>query len=137
MPLRIVGAASIILGVCIVALGFSQMAIAKELAAEMMSDGPVWNLPVTQEVFLARSEIWRDVVIIAGALTAAGGLGMALRKHWGLYATVAAALVMLVFPLISRLFSSKDYAFGLSLVELAIAAVIGLSASLAWMFRPK
>jgi hypothetical protein len=62
---------------------------------------------------------------------------MALRKHWGLYVTVAAALVMLVFPLMSRICLPKDYAFGLSLVELAIAAFIGLSASLAWMFRPK
>jgi hypothetical protein len=137
MPLRIVGAASIILGICIVALGFNQMGIAKELAGALMSDGHAWNLPVSQEVFLARSKLWGDVVIIAGALTAVGGLGMAFRRRWGLYVAVAAAVVMLLFPMASRIFVAKAYAFELSLVELAIAAVIGSSASLAWMFRPK
>jgi hypothetical protein len=137
MPLRIVGAASIILGICIVALGSNQIGSGKELAAAMMSDRHVWNLPVSQEVFLARSKLWGAVVIIAGALTAVGGLGMVLRRRWGLYVTIAAALVMLVFPLVSGIFFGKAYAFDLSLVELAIAAVIGLSASLAWMFRPR
>jgi hypothetical protein len=103
----------------------------------MMSDGRAWNLPVTQEVLLARSKSWGDDVIISGGLTAVGGLGMTFRKHWGLYVTAAAALVMLLFPLMSRILLPKAYAFELSLVDLAIAAVIGLSGSLAWMFRPK
>jgi hypothetical protein len=138
MPLRIVGAVSIILGICIVALGLNQMGSSKELAAAMMSDGHVWNLPVSQEVFLARSKLWSDVVIVAGALTGVGGLGMAFRRDWGMLVAVAAALVVLLFPLMSRIFLAKTYVFeGLSLVELAIAAVIGLSASLAWMFGPK
>jgi hypothetical protein len=110
MPLRIVGAVSIILGLCIVALGFNQMGSSKELAAAMVNDRHVWNLPVSQEVFLARSKLWGDVVIVAGALTGVGGLGMGFRRRWGLYVTVAAALVMLVFPLMSRLFLPKDYA---------------------------
>jgi len=91
MPLRIVGAASIILSICIVALDFNQMAMAKELAGAMISDGHAWNLPVSQEVFLARSRLWGDVVIVAGALTAFGGLGMAFRRHWGMFVAAAAA----------------------------------------------
>lgn len=125
------------LGFCLVGLGLNQMGVSKELAAAITSDAHVWSLLVSRKVFLARSKIWGDVVIFVGALTAVGGLGMALRKHWGLYVTVTAALVMLVFPLMSRIFLPNAYAFGLSLVDLAIVAVIGLSTSLAWMFRLK
>ena len=138
MPLRVVGAASIVLGICIVALGINQMAVSKEIAAAMMSDGHAWNLPVSREAFLGRSRLWGDVVITVGALAAVGGLGMAFRRRWGFGVAVAAALVMLVFPLMSRIFLSKDYEFrDLSLVDFGIVAVVGLSASLAWMFRPK
>jgi hypothetical protein len=137
MSLRIVGWASVILGICIVMLGLNQMSVSKDIAAALRSDGHAWSLPVSQEVFLARSKLWGDVVIFVGALTSVGGLGMAFRRHWGLDVAVAAALVMLLFPLASRIFLAKAYAFELSLGELAIVAVIGLSASLAWMFRPK
>jgi hypothetical protein len=114
------------------------MGFSNELAAVMMSDGRAWNLPINQEVFFARSQLWGAVVIIAGALTAVGGLGMAFSRYWGWYVAVAAALLMLIFPLMSRILLPKAYAFeSLSLVELAVAAVSGLCASLAWMFRSK
>jgi hypothetical protein len=137
MPLRIVGAASIILGIGIVLLGMNQMGMAKEIAAALTSDGRAWNLPVSQEVFFARSSLWGDAVIFAGVLTVTGAVGMVFRSRWGLYVAAAAALVMLVFPLMSQLVLAKSYAFDWSLVDLGIAAVIGLSASLAWMFRPR
>ncbi len=136
MLLRIVGAASIILGICIVVLGFNQMGFAKGLAALLMSGGDAWTLPVSREVFFARARIWGDVVIMSGGMTLAGGLGMAFRRRWGLYAVLAAALVVLVFPLMSRIFLAKAYAFDWSLVDLSIVAVIGLCASVAWIFRP-
>ena len=138
MPLRFVGAASIILGVCIVALGLNQMGVSKAIAAAVTSEGHAWSLPVSREVFLARAKIWSGVVILVGVLTVFGGLGMAFRKRWGFHVTVVAALVMLLFPTVSRLFLAKAYAFeDLSLVDFGVVAVVGLSASLAWMFRPK
>jgi len=138
MPLRIVGAASIILGICIVALGLNQMSVSKAIAVSLTSGGQAWSLPVSREVFLTRSKIWSSVVVAVGALTAFGGVGMALRRRRGFHFAVTAALVMLLFPLMSRLFLAKAYAFeDLSLVDFGIAAVAGLSASLAWMFRPR
>jgi hypothetical protein len=138
MPLRIVGAASIILGLCIIALGLSQLTLSKEIVASLASDGHAWSLPVSRDVFLARAKIWSGVVLLVGAVTASGGLGMALRKRWGFHVAVGAALTMLVFPLMSRVFLAKEYAFeDLSLIDFGIVAVLGLSASLAWMFRPK
>ena len=138
MPLRIVGWASIILGVCILALGLNQMGVSKDIAASLAGDGHTWSLPVSREVFLTRSKIWSGVVISVGALTAFGGLAMAFRKRWGFHIAVVAALVMLLFPLMSRLFLAKAYEFkDLSLVDFGVVAVVGLSASLAWMFRPK
>jgi hypothetical protein len=66
------------------------------------------------------------------------GLGMAFRKRRGFYIAAVAALVMLLFPSMSRLFPAKAYAFeDLSLVDFGVVAVVGLSASLAWMFWPK
>lgn len=138
MPLRIVGWVSIILGVCIVALGLNLWGVSKAIASAVTSDGHAWSLPVSRDVFLTRSKIWSGVVISVGVLTVAGGLGMAFRKRWGFHVAVVAALVMLLFPSMSRLFPEKAYAFeDLSLVDFGVVAVVGLSASLAWMFRPK
>jgi hypothetical protein len=131
------GAISIILGICIVALGLNQIGFAKDLAAALTSDVRAWSLPVSQEVFFARARLWGDAIIVAGALTVVAALGMVFRRRWGLFVAVAAALVMLVFPLMSRLVLAKAYAFDWDLVDLGVLAVIGLSASLAWMFRPK
>jgi hypothetical protein len=138
MPLRFVGAASIVLGVCIVALGLNQWGVSKAIVAAVTSEGHAWSLPVSREVFLTRAKIWSGTVISVGALTVVGGLGMAFRRRWGFHVTVVAALVMLLFPTVSRLFLAKAYAFeDLSLVDFGVVAVVGLSASLAWMFRPK
>lgn len=138
MPLRFVGAASIILGVCIVALGLNQWGVSKAIAAAVTSGGHAWNLPVSREVFLGRAKIWSETVISVGALTVIGGLGMAFRRRWGFHVAVVAALVMLLFPTMSRIFLPKEYAFAdLSLVDFGVVAVAGLSASLAWMFRAK
>jgi hypothetical protein len=138
MPLRFVGAASIVLGVCIVALGLNQWGVSKAIVAAVTSEGHAWSLPVSREVFLTRAKIWSGTVISVGALTVVGGLGMAFRRRWGFHVAVVAALVMLLFPSMSRHFLAKAYAFeDLSLVDFGVAAVVGLSASLAWMFRPK
>jgi hypothetical protein len=138
LSLRIVGGASIVLGVCIVALGFSQVGISKDIAASLTSGGHAWSLPTSREVFLTRVKIWSGVVVFVGALTVVSGVGMALRRRWGFHLTVIAAVVMLLFPLMSRIFLAKEYAFEeLSLVDFGIVAAVGLSASLAWMFRPK
>jgi hypothetical protein len=86
---------------------------------------------MTREAFLARSNLWSGVVIGAGVLTIVGGVGVALRRHWGLYVIVAAALVVRAFPLMSQILLLKSYAFDFDLVDVGIAAVIGLGASLA------
>lgn len=138
LPLRIVGVASIILGICIVALGLNQMGVSKDIAAAVTSDGHAWNLPVSREVFLTRAKMWSDVVTFVGALTAIAGVGMVLRNRWGFRVAVVAAVVMLVFPLMSRIFLAKAYGFAdLSLVDFGVVAAVGLVASLAWMFRLK
>jgi len=138
MPLRIVGAASIILGICVAALGLSEVNTSRELAAVMTAGGHAWDLLVSHDVFLNRSKLWAGVVIFSGVVTAIAGLGITYRKRWGLYVEVLAAVLILVFPLLSRLFFSKQYAFdGPNLVDVAIASTIGLSASLAFMFRPR
>lgn len=138
MPLRIVGGASVVIGICIVALGLNQLGVSKEIASSLTSDGHAWRLPVSQDVFLARSQIWSGVVVFVGFLTAVGGLGMILRRSWGFCFATTAALVMLLFPPASRIFLAKSYAFeNLSVVDFGVAAVVGLSASLAWMFRSK
>jgi hypothetical protein len=138
LPLRFVGAASIVFGVCIVALGLNPMGVSKEIAASLTGGGHAWSLPVSREVFLTRSKIWTGIVISVGVLTVVGGLGMAFRKRRGFYIAAVAALVMLLFPSMSRLFPAKAYAFeDLSLVDFGVVAVVGLSASLAWMFWPK
>lgn len=138
LPLRIVGAASIILGICIVALGLSQMAFSKAIAAAVTSDGHAWSLPVSREVFLIRAKIWSGTVISVGVLTVVGGFGTAFRRRWGFHIAVVASAEMLLFPLMSRILLPKEYAFrDLSLVDFGIVAIAGLSASLAWMFRSK
>jgi hypothetical protein len=138
MPLRIIGWASVVLGIGIVVLGLNQMSVSKDIAATITSDGHAWSLPMSKEVFLGRSKIWGGVVTAVGALTMVGGLGMVLRRRWGFHVAVAAAVVMLLFPSMSRVFLAKAYAFGdLSLVDFGVVAVVGLSASLAWMFRLK
>lgn len=138
LPLRIVGVTSIILGICIVALGLNQMGVSKDIAAAVTSDGHAWNLPVSREVFLTRAKIWSDVVTFVGALTAIAGVGMVLKARWGFRVAVVAAVAMLVFPLMSRIFLAKAYGFAdLSLVDFGVVAAVGLVASLAWMFRLK
>ena len=67
LALRIVGGASIILGICIVGLGLNQMGVSKDVAAAV--------------------------------------------ARWGFRVAVVAAVVMLVFPLMSRIFLAKAYAF--------------------------
>jgi hypothetical protein len=137
MPLRIVGAAFIILGVCVAALGLNEIDTSRELAVVMTAGGHAWDLPVSHDVFLNRSKLWAGVVIFSGVVTAIAGLGITYRKRWGMYVEVLAAVLILAFPLLSRLFS-KQYAFdGPNLVDVAIASTIGLSASLAFMFRPR
>jgi hypothetical protein len=138
MSMRIVGWASVILGICFVVLGLTQMSVSKDIAAALTTDGRAWSMPVSKEVFFARSKIWGGVVISVGALTALGGVGMALRRRWGFHAAATAAVVMLVFPRMTQILLAKEYAFdSLSLVDFSVAALAGLSASLAWMFRPK
>jgi hypothetical protein len=138
MPLGFVAAASIILGICIVALGLNQWGVSKAIASAAASDGHAWSLPVSREVLLMRAKIWSLTVISVGVLTVVGGFGMAFRRRWGFHIAVVAALVMLLFPTMSRIFLPKEYAFAdLSLVDFGVVAVAGLSASLAWMFRPK
>jgi hypothetical protein len=63
MPLRIVGAASIVLGICIAALGLSEIDSSRELAAVMTSGDYAWNPPVSRDVFINRSKLWAEVVI--------------------------------------------------------------------------
>jgi hypothetical protein len=110
---------------------------AKELAATMSIDGLFSNSPVTKEAFIARSRLWAGVVVIAGLLTSASGVAVALRHRWGIYGSVAAALLVLGFPLVTRLFLPRQYQFsGPDLVDVAIASMIGLTASLGFMFRP-
>jgi hypothetical protein len=138
MPLRIVGMASILLGICVAALGLSEIDTSKELATVMRAGGHAWDLPVSHDVFLVRSKLWAGVVVFSGVLTAIAGFGIAYRKRWGLYVEVLAALCMLAFPVLSRLFFSNQYAFdGPNLVDVTIASTIGLSASLAYLFRPR
>jgi hypothetical protein len=136
MLLRIVGAASIILGICIVALGVSEIDASTKLATAFVANSQ--NLPVSGDVFLARSKIWAGVAAVAGFVTIIAGLGMAYRKCWGWRVAVVAALLILAFPPFSRLFFTNQYAFdGPDLVEFAVASMIGLSASLAFMFRAR
>lgn len=138
MPLRIVGAASIILGICIVVLGLSAIDASTKLATAFVANGHDWDLPVSHDVFLARSKILAGVAALAGFVIIIAGLGMAYRKWWGWYVAVMAALLILAFPPLSRLFFSNKYAFnGPDLVEFAVASMIGLSASLAFMFRAR
>lgn len=138
MALRIVGMASIVLGICVAALGLNEIHTSNDLAAIMTAGGHAWDLPVSHDVFLFRSKLWAEVVISSGVLTAIAGLGMAFRKRWGLYVEVLAALFILAFPLLSRVLFSNQYAFdGPNLVDVTIASTIGLSASLAFLFRPR
>jgi hypothetical protein len=136
MLLRIVGAATVMLGICIVALAVSEIDASTKLATAFVANGHDWNLPVSRDVFLARAKIWASVAALAGFVTIITGLGMAYRKSWGWYGAVVAVLLILAFPPFSRLFFSNQYAFdGPDLVEFAVASMIGLSASLAFMFR--
>jgi hypothetical protein len=138
MPLRVVGAASIILGICIVALGLSAIDASTKLATAFVANGHDWNLPVSRDVFLARSKIWAAVASLAGFVTIIAGLGMAYRRWWGWYVAVVAALLILSFPPLSRLVLTSQCAFdGPDLLEFAVASMIGLSASLAFMFRAR
>src|SRR5271165_3711519 len=134
MPLRMVGAFSIVLGICKVALGVSEIDGSAKLAAAFVAYGHDRNLPVSHDVFLVRSKLWSSVLALAGVLTAIAGLGMAYRRSWGLHVEIVAALLIVTYPPLSRLFFSNRYAFdGPDLVEFAVASTIGLSASLAFM----
>jgi hypothetical protein len=138
MLLRIVGAGSIILGICIIALGVSEIDASTNLAAIFVADGHEWNLPLSHDVFLARSKLCSGVVALSGLLTTIAGFGMVYRKGWGLHVEVVAALLILVFPPMSRIFFPNQYAFdGPNLVEFALASLIGFGASLAFMFRAR
>jgi hypothetical protein len=138
MRLRAVGAISIILGICIVTLAAGEVAASNRLAAEFVGNGHAWNLPVSQDVFLARSRLAAGVVALSGLLTIIAGLGVAYGKGWGLYIETMAGLLILAFPPLSRLFFSNQYAYGgPDLVDCAVASLIGLSASLAFMFRAR
>jgi hypothetical protein len=138
MRLRVVGAISAILGICIVALAVGEVATSKRLAAEFAVNGHAWNLPVSRDVFLVRSRLAAGAVALSGLLTTIAGLGIMYGKGWGLYVETMAALLILAFPPVSRLFFIDPYAFdGPDLVDCAVASLIGLSASLAFIFRAR
>lgn len=137
MLVRVVGAGSIVLGICIIALGINEIHSSEQLAAVFVSSGN-WNLPVTHDEFLSRSKLWAAVVILSGFLTGGAGLAIVSGKQWGMVVQIMAALLLLAFAPASRLLLSSRYSFyGPGLMELALASMIGLCASLAFMFRAR
>ena len=137
MLLRVVGAAAIVLGICIIAFGVCEIHSSKQLAAVFGSSGN-WHLPVTHDEFLFRSKLWAAVVILSGLLTGGAGLAIAYGRQWGWVVELTAALLLLAFAPASRLLFSRKNSFeGPDLLELAIASVIGLCASLTFVFRAR
>jgi hypothetical protein len=103
MSLRIVGWASVVLGIGVVLLALNHIGFTQGLAAALTSDGHAWSLPVSQEVFLTRSKIWSGVVMGVGILTGIGGFRMALRRRWGFHVVAFASVVMVALPLMTRI----------------------------------
>lgn len=53
----VVGVASVVAGICIVALALNQSSLSKAIATSLSGGGHAWGLPVSREVFLLRSKI--------------------------------------------------------------------------------
>jgi len=136
MAYRIVGGLAIILGVGVVALAFSHLLLGEDLFSVMTGPGFTVKLPVTPEEFLFRSRLWAGVIGACGLLTTIGGVGMTLRRTWGVYLTAGAAVAAALVPSLVFVLASGRLEFQ-GETELLIAGVIGLVAALAFMFRPK
>jgi drug/metabolite transporter (DMT)-like permease len=136
VPLRIVGVLAAILGVGIVAFAVINHSDFNSVVAIASVNGGKLFLPLSQDDVLTRSRILFGVTSLCGLLTTVAGVGLFLGRRWGLYTAVIAALIPLIFPLVSRLLLEDRFHFqGPDILDAAIAALIGLVASLAFMFQ--
>ncbi len=132
---RIPGGIAIALGLGVLAFGLGQFELSQQVAVALR-DAPRLKLPVSPDLFLSRAHLMHGVTMLAGSLTVISGVAAALKRRWALYVAISAAMLVIVFPPISRLCLPDAYAFaGPGLPEFLLAFTIGLSASIMFFAR--
>jgi hypothetical protein len=138
VPLRIAGVLAFVLGIGIVALAASDLNAFDSVVALASTNGDNLFQPLSQDDVQARSRVLFGVTALCGFLTITAGLGFFLGRRWGLYVAAIATLVLPVFPLLTRLLPGERFHFqGPDIFEFFISSLIGLVASLAYMFQSR
>jgi len=132
---RIPGGIAIALGLGVLAFGLGQFELSQQVAVALR-EAPRLKLPGGPDLFLSRAHLMHGITMLAGSLTVISGVAAALKKRWALYVAVSAAMLVILFPPISRLCLPDSYAFaGPGLPEFLLAFTISLSASIMFFAR--
>jgi hypothetical protein len=136
VPLRVVGALAILLGVGLVASAFFNLSLQNDVASILEVHASAWPLGVTPEVFSRRAKFLAAVLVTCGSVCAAGGGALLKEKAWGIYAIAVSAVLPIALPPATRMFAPPNFQFqGPTLPDIVVFSLVGLITAAAFMSR--